>query len=66
MRTLLNENLHQIRLVYNGLLKEKDNLVELATRQQNILNSCPSSLPDGTGIFTPESWIQWAKKELGY
>lgn len=31
-----------------------------------LLELIPLGMADGTGIFTPESWIEYAKKELGY
>jgi len=35
-------------------------------KQQRVLDQCPGGFPDGTGMMSPEQWIQWAKKQLGY
>lgn len=66
MTIKIKEELYKIDFEYNKLIEEKDAFADMAGKQQKILDLCPSGMPDGTGIFTPESWIKWAKKELGY
>jgi len=43
-----------------------DFMEELSKKYNEITDLIPGGLPDGTGIFTPISWIKWAKKQLGY
>jgi len=38
----------------------------IVEKQQRVLDQCPGCFPDGTGMMSPEQWIQWAKTQLGY
>jgi hypothetical protein len=55
-----------VRREVEDLSKRNDEAWALIAKYQKVLDQCPGGFPDGTGFLSPENWIQWAKKQLGY
>lgn len=59
-------NLEETRREVISLSKSKSEAWAIVEEYQRVLDQCPGGYPDGTGMMSPERWIQWAKKQLGY
>lgn len=65
IKDLLRE-IDALKIKVTALQDDYGRIIKGYDDMKDTLDLCPGGRPDGTGIFTPRSWIKWARNQLGY